>query len=85
MTILTVSCYSPPGALKIKKGDKVKVVGWINEKNMRAETIEIIADNGAIFHCGIPEVKLLLDTKIGIVKRVEYTSESTEFNLEVIE
>jgi hypothetical protein len=85
MTIFTVSCYSPPGALSIKKGDKVKVVGCINDKNMRAETIEIIADNGAIFHCGIPEVKLRVDTKIGIVKRVVHTSESIEFDFEAIE
>jgi len=83
----TVSCYSPPSALKIKSGDSVRVKGWGSAKNIRADTITNITKNGPVCQCGtvprgIVERKLpeRVDKK-GTVGKVVQSNEGIEFDL----
>ena len=83
-----VGCYSPPSALKIKPGDKVKVEGWMQKEKIRAESIENLTESGPSCRCGTPKVMELIIgipgwvEKTGIVDRVTMTSDSIEFELE---
>lgn len=88
MALYTVSCYSPPSALKIKREDSVKVEGWMQKKNIRADRIENLTERGVTYQCGIPKAMELITgfpehvTKTGTVKKVTITTESIEFELE---
>ncbi len=88
MTKYTVSCYSPPNALKIDKEDRVEVEGWLNKENIRAERIQNLTKEGPTYQCGPPKViefipgfpKLV--TKRGVVTEVIITGESIQFGLQ---
>lgn len=88
MASYTVSCYSPPSALKIKVGESVKVEGWLKKKNIRADRIENLTERGVTYECGVPKLMELITglpesvTKTGTVKKVTITTESIEFELE---
>jgi len=89
MASYTVSCYSPPSALKIERGNTVKVEGWMRKQNIRAERIENLTEKGPICQCGVPKVMEFLVpkwvTKTGTVKKVVITTESIEFELHTSE
>jgi len=91
MVLYTVSCYSPPSALKIERGDRVKVEGWLKKENIRAEKIENLSKRGPLCQCGTPKVMELITgfpelvTKTGTVKKVIITGESIQFELETSE
>ena len=91
MTKYTVSCFSPPNALKIDKEDRVEVEGWLNKENIRAERIQNLTKEGPTCQCGTPKViefipglpKLV--TKKGVVTKVIITGESIQFGLQTDE
>lgn len=93
MPLYIVSCYSPPSALKIKREDAVKVEGWMQKENIRAEEIENLTEKGPTCQCESPPLKGLeimigipkWVTKKGTVKKVIVTKESIQFELETDE
>ena len=91
MTKYTVSCFSPPNALKIDKEDRVEVEGWLNKENIRAERIQNLTKKGPICQCKPPKAKELIPrlpkwvTKKGVVTKVIITRESIQFGLQTDE
>ena len=93
MTTYTVSCYSPPAALKIKNKDTVQVEGLLNKKtkNILASSIKNLAESGPICRCGTPKITDFLPsipqyvTKTGTVKNYTIGGQSIQFELETTE
>jgi len=96
MTRYTVSCFGPPSQLKIKRCDEVNVTGWANEKtkNMLADSIENLTEQGPTCECERPTLKAMQEMKMkrisaewtekkGTVGHVTVSSEFIEFELEV--
>jgi hypothetical protein len=87
MTKYTVSCFSPPAALKIDKGDLVEVEGWLNKEKIRAERIQNLKKKGPTCQCGTPKALERISglpelvTKKGVVTQVIITGESIQFEL----
>jgi len=93
MTRYTVSCFSPPSNLSIKKGDKVSVKGRLRANNVLAESVENLTGRGPICRCGSPRVsekdtymrlKILPEwiEKKGIVRSVTVTDSGIIFEME---
>jgi hypothetical protein len=93
MAKYVVSCYEPPGQFEVKKGDRVKIEGWLNKDsdNIRAEMIQTPADDGPVYECGIPQLDKFakglprLVTMKGAVTQVIYTPDAVQFEIETEE
>jgi hypothetical protein len=94
MTRYSVSCFSPPSSLSIKKGDKVRVKGRGRANNILAESIENLTGKGPICRCGSPkyisgkdtymQLKILPEwvEKMGVVKSVTVSDIGITFEME---
>src|SRR2546425_6503892 len=78
---LRVTCFSPPGALVIKDGDRLQVDGYQAGNNVRATRIQNLSKKGPTCNCSIPPSILSTQQFVGKAGKIVVDSSFIEFDL----